>query len=222
MEVSKMFEYLRLLNVFSQYRTKEEFLTYVMYCSQFTWEEKSKILFVYALMEQQFEGLRRDSGGPYIDHLRSVAMISMIYIGVKDADEVLAALLHDATEHFPDDWSNVHIKRMYGPKVATLVDIMSKPLLKPGGDEEERIKKYHTRFHFADKTAVQLKMCDWMHNILTLIYCTPKKQQRKRLEAIEYALPLALEHRVLYNELRTALYSPVLLAVCSFSSFVRP
>jgi (p)ppGpp synthase/HD superfamily hydrolase len=182
MEVSKMFEYLRLLNVFSQYRTKEEFLTYVMYCSQFTWEEKSKILFVYALMEQQFEGIRRDSGGPYIDHL----------------------------------------KKMYGPKVATLVDIMSKPLLKPGGDEEECIKKYHTRFHFADKTAVQLKMCDWMHNILTLIYCTPKKQQRKRLEAIEYALPLALEHRVLYNELRTALYSPVLLAVCSFSSFVRP
>jgi len=217
-----MFEYLRLLNVLVRYRTKEEFLSYVIHHSLFSWEEKSKILFVYALMEEQFEGIRRDSGGPYIDHLRSVATISMIHLGVSHADEVLAALLHDATEHFPENWPNVRIREVYGSNVAFLVDIMSKPPLKPGEDEEERIRKYHTRFRSTNKAAVQLKMCDWMHNILTLIYCTPEKQRRKRLEALRYALSPALEHQVLHSELCTALYSPVLFMTCSVPSFVRP
>jgi (p)ppGpp synthase/HD superfamily hydrolase len=128
-----------------------------------------------------------------------------------DANEILAALLHDVTELFPEEWPNSRISKEYGREVAYLVDIMTKP---PGFDDETekareaRIDRYHDRFKTAKKAAVRLKMADWMHNILTLIYCTPEKQQRKWFEACRHALPRALEHGVLYEELRTALYSP--------------
>ena len=153
-----------------------------------------------------------------MDHLRAVATILMIHLGVTDANEILAALLHDVTELFPKEWPNSRILEEYGREVAYLVDIMTKP---SGRDDETdeareaRIDTYHERFKTAKKAAVRLKMADWMHNILTLIYCTPEKQRRKWLEACQHALPRALEHGVLYEELRTALYSPVLFVIPS-------
>lgn len=207
-----MFEYLRLLTILFRYRDKEQFLEYLNRAS-FDTRKKETIRIVYGLMEKQFADIRRDSGGPYMDHLRAVATILMIHLGVTDANEILAALLHDVTELFPKEWPNSRILEEYGREVAYLVDIMTKP---PGRDDETdeareaRIDTYHERFKTAKKAAVRLKMADWMHNILTLIYCTPEKQQRKWLEACRHALPRALEHRVLYGELRTALYSPVL------------
>lgn len=208
-----MFEYLRLLSVLSHYRTKERFFWYLDQRTPFTPEEKESIRIVYGKMEKQFASVRRDSSGPYMDHLLAVATILMIHLGVTDANEVLAALLHDATEHFPKTWPNSRIKKEYGSQVAYLVDTMTKPSGSGNETDEERearIQEYHERFRTARHAAVRLKMGDWMHNILTLIYCTPEKQRRKWLEALQYALPRALEHGVLYQELRTVLYSPVL------------
>lgn len=207
-----MFEYLRLLTILFRYRDEEQFLEYLNRAS-FDTRKKETIRIVYGLMEKQFADIRRDSGGPYMDHLRAVATILMIHLGVTDANEILAALLHDVTELFPEEWPNSRISKEYGHEVAYLVDIMTKP---PGFDDETekareaRIDRYHDRFKTAKKAAVRLKMADWMHNILTLIYCTPEKQQRKWFEACRHALPRALEHGVLHGELWTALYSPVL------------
>ena len=212
-----MFEYLRLLTILFRYRNKEQFLEYLNRTS-FDTRKKETIRIVYGLMKKQFAGIHRDSGGPYMDHLRAVATILMIHLGVTDANEILAALLHDVTELFPEEWPNSRISKEYGREVAYLVDIMTKP---PGFDDETekareaRIDRYHERFKTAKKAAVRLKMADWMHNILTLIYCTPEKQQRKWFEACRHALPRAFEHGVLYKELRTALYSPVLFVIPS-------
>ncbi len=211
-----MFEYLGLLSTLYWYRTKEQFFAYLARWASFSLAEKEMIRIVYGLMERQFEGVRRDSGGPYMDHLRTVASILMIHLRVTDANEVLAALLHDVTEHFPDTWPITRILEEYGPEVAYLVNIMTKS---SGCDNEtdeerrERIHRYHERFKTARKAGVRLKMCDWLHNILTLIYCTPEKQQRKWCEALEYALPRALEYDVLYKELWTTLHSPVLFVL---------
>lgn len=213
-----MFEYLRLLSVLSRYRTKEQFFGYLNRWAPFELQAKETIRITYELMERQFDGVRRDSGGPYMDHLRTVATILMIHLRVIDANEVLAALLHDVTEHFPDTWPISRILEEYGSEVAYLVDIMTKSSGCDDETEEERgvrIDKYHERFKTAKKAAVRLKMADWMHNILTLIYCTPEKQQRKWFEAIQYALPRAFEHGVLYGELWTTLYSPVLFVIPS-------
>ncbi len=216
-----LIDYLRLLNVLTRYRTREQFFEYMTRWTPFDIHKKESIRVTYALMEKQFEGVRRESGGPYMDHLRSVAIILMIHLGVIDPDEILAALLHDVTEHFPEEWPNTRIEEMYGRPVAYLVDTMSKlPVIwipgETGRDYEKRVearnRQYHLRFRTAKKAAVRLKMSDWMHNILTLIYCAPDKQRRKWLEALEYALPRALEHNVLHGELWTALYSPVLFA----------
>ena len=212
-----MFEYLRLLTILFRYRDEEQFLEYLNRAS-FDTRKKETIRIVYGLMKKQFAGIHRDSGGPYMDHLRAVATILMIHLGVTDANEILAALLHDVTELFPKEWPNSRILEEYGREVAYLVDIMTKP---SGRDDETdeareaRIDRYHERFKTAKKAVVRLKMADWMHNILTLIYCTPEKQQRKWFEACRHALPRAFEHGVLYKELRTALYSPVLFVIPS-------
>ena len=214
-----MFEYLRLLNVLARYRTKEQFLDYTTRRAPFSLPKKESILIAYDLMENQFGGVRRESGGPYMDHLRSVATILMIHLRVPDSDEILAALLHDVREHFPDEWTNDRIEDMYGKSVARMVDIMTKPRIirMPGETDENydwrienRNQAYQLRFETAEMFEVRLKSCDWMHNILTLIYCTPTKQRRKWIEAIQYALPRAKRHDVLYKEMLTALYSPVL------------
>lgn len=213
-----MFEYLRLLSVLFRYRTKEQFFGYLNRWAPFELQAKETIRMTDALMEREFDGVRRDSDGPYMDHLRTVATILMIHLQVTDANEVLASLLHDVTEHFPDSWPISRIREEYGFEVAYLVDIMTKSSGCDDETEEERgirIDTYHERFKTAEKAAVRLKMADWMHNILTLIYCTPEKQQRKWHEALQYALPRALEHGVLYGELWTALYSPVLFAIPS-------
>lgn len=214
-----MLEYLRLLNVLARYRTKEQFLDYLTRWTSFSLHEKESIRIAYDLMENQFNGVRRESGGPYMDHLRSVATILMIHLGVPDPDEILAALLHDVTEHFPDEWPNARILEMYGESVARKVDVMTKPRIiqMPGETNEDydrrvedRNQKYQLRFETAEMVDVRRKSCDWMHNILTLIYCAPDKQRRKWLEAIQYALPRAKKHDVLYKEMWTALYSPML------------
>ncbi|MBP7811222.1 MAG: HD domain-containing protein [Candidatus Moranbacteria bacterium] len=213
-----MFEYLRLLSVLSRYRTKEQFFGYLDRWAPFTLKEKETIRITFERMEKQFSGVRRESGGPYIGHLLAVATILMIHLEVTDANEILAALLHDVTEHFPKEWPSSRILKEYGSEVAYLVDIMTKPSGRDDETDEERevrIDTYHDRFKIAKKAAVRLKMCDWMHNILTLIYCAPEKQKRKWLEALRYALPRALEHRVLYGELWTALHSPVLFVIPS-------
>ena len=213
-----MFEYVGLLSVLVRYRTKEGCFGDLNRWAPCALKEKETIRITYERMEKQFSGVRRESDGPYIDHLFAVATILMIHLGVTDANEVLAALLHDVTEHFPKEWPSSRILREYGSEVAYLVDIMTKPSGRDDETDEERearIDTYHERFKTAKKAAVRLKMCDWMHNILTLIYCTPEKQKRKWLEALRYALPRALEHRVLYGELWTALHSPVLFVIPS-------
>lgn len=214
-----MFEYLQLLSVLTRYRTREQFLEYMTRWTPFSIQKKESIRVTYALMEKQFAGVRRESGGPYIDHIRSVATILGIHLGVTDPDEILEALLHDVTEHFPDEWPNERILEMYGEPVARRVDIMTKPrIIRMSGETDENYDKrvedrnegYQLRFETAEMVDVRLKSCDWMHNILTLIYCTPAKQRRKWLEAIQYALPRAKRHNVLYKEMWTALYSPML------------
>jgi (p)ppGpp synthase/HD superfamily hydrolase len=213
-----MLKYLQLLSVFCQYRTKEQFFWYLDRRAPFTSREKEMIRITHGLMERQFAGATRDSKGPYIDHLFGVATILMIHLGVTDANEIIAAFLHDVVEHFPKEWPLSRVLKEYGPEVAYLVDIMTKSSGCDDETEEERevrIDTYHERFKTAKKAAVRLKMADWMHNILTLNYCVPEKRKRKWLEAVKYALPRALEHRVLYGELWTALHSPVLFVIPS-------
>lgn len=214
-----MLQYMQLLSILLHYRTREHFLSYVRHSHVFSLDEQEQIISTYASMEKQFAGVRRESGGPYMDHLRSVATVSMIHLGVTDVEEILAALLHDVVEHFPEVWPRARIETLYGDRVASLVDTLSKPpVVLISGESEahyqgrltERNRKYHERFKTAERAAVRLKMSDWMHNILTLIYCPRDKQERKRLEALEYALPRAIEYQVLSCELWTALNAPVL------------
>ncbi|MBN2861856.1 MAG: bifunctional (p)ppGpp synthetase/guanosine-3',5'-bis(diphosphate) 3'-pyrophosphohydrolase, partial [Bacteroidales bacterium] len=67
--------------------------------------------------------MRRKSGEPYIIHPISVAKIVNQEIGL-GARSITAALLHDVVED--TDYSLEDVKREFGPKIATLIDGLTK------------------------------------------------------------------------------------------------
>lgn len=53
--------------------------------------------------------------------------------------------------------------------------------------------------------ALLLKLCDKLHNQVTLEYCGREKQIKKNWEAIYYVLPIARKHGILIKELEATI-----------------
>ena len=73
--------------------------------------------------KEAHEGVRRRSGEPYLLHPIAVAkiVIEEIGLGVKS---VVAALLHDVVED--TEYSVEDMERIFGPKIASMVDGLTK------------------------------------------------------------------------------------------------
>ena len=76
--------------------------------------------------KEAFRGIQRESGERYFEHIRAVALIVVDYLRVRDADLIVAALLHDIVED-RDDWTIARVQDEYGERVALLVEYLSKP-----------------------------------------------------------------------------------------------
>ena len=77
----------------------------------------------FFLAKEAHEGVRRRSGEPYLLHPIAVAkiVIEEIGLGVKS---VVAALLHDVVED--TEYSVEDMERIFGPKIASMVDGLTK------------------------------------------------------------------------------------------------
>lgn len=73
----------------------------------------------YHLAKQAHNGVRRLSGEPYMMHPLSVARIVVKEIGL-GSTSICAALLHDVVED--TDYTTEDIERMFGPKIASIVE----------------------------------------------------------------------------------------------------
>lgn len=152
---------------------------------------------------RDFGNKRRDGGAAFFGHPEAVAIILIVYMGVRDPNLVAAAILHDNVEDLSHlGWTHDRVLRTYNPTIANIIWWMTKAkVIEYDGDKVRRDAAYHERLILAPIVVIIIKLIDRFHNTFTLDDCPIEKQGRKLAENREVYLRLALENNVLYREL---------------------
>lgn len=158
----------------------------------------------YDAAKKAFREDERDDGVRYFEHLRAVALI-LLYLRVTDHHMIIAALLHDIVEDHPEDWPIERVAVEFGVEVAELVLYCTKPPLEECGTKQEQDRIYHRRFIEAPRKFFLIKLSDRLHNVMTLGTCKLEKRVRKVSETLQFYMPHAEKHFILYYELKEAL-----------------
>jgi len=151
----------------------------------------------YDVAERSHRGQLRRSGDPYISHPLAVAQI-VADLGMEEPT-LCAALLHDTVED--TTLSLADVTRDFGEEVARLVDGVTKLDKVRYGEsaEAETIRKMVIAMAKDPKVLI-LKLADRLHNVRTLAWLPPDKQQRLAKQTLEIYAPLA--HRLGVNAIK--------------------
>src|SRR3954463_1653093 len=151
----------------------------------------------YEVAERCHRGQFRRSGDPYITHPLAVATI-VAELGMEEPT-ICAALLHDTVEDTALSLDDV--RRDFGDEVARLVDGVTKLAKAKYGEsaEAETIRKMVVAMAKDPKVLI-LKLADRLHNVRTLEWLPPEKQQRTAKQTLEIYAPLA--HRLGMNTIK--------------------
>jgi hypothetical protein len=138
---------------------------------------------------------RRDTE-PYVNHLLRVAIRIMSHYGVRDADVVCAALLHDAVEDHAVDLAAggggadltggraeqsaalAVLADEFGPRVAELVGAVTNPPYAPDRDEDEQYREHVADSLRDNPWARVIKASDFTDNGVGLIHTTGPRLHR--------------------------------------------
>jgi len=162
------------------------------------------------LAQDAHDGQQRKSGEPYIVHPILVAAITAAFSN--DETMVQAALLHDVVE----DTSRTieELQMLFGNDVAHMVGGLTKIVeirdeeLVPSGSNERLINSALTFrkmliASIKDIRVLVIKLCDRLHNMLTLDALSPQKQKRIAEETLVVYAPIA--HRLGISRLKNHL-----------------
>ena len=137
------------------------------------------------------KGVRRLSGEPYIMHPLAVARIVSAEIGL-GSTSICSALLHDVVED--TDYTVEDIENMFGPKIAQIVDGLTKISGGIFGDhasaQAENFKKLLLTMS-DDIRVILIKIADRLHNMRTLGAQAPNKRYKIAGETLYIYAPLA-------------------------------
>ena len=142
------------------------------------------------LAKEAHEWVRRRSGEPYLLHPIAVAkiVIEEIGLGVKS---VVAALLHDVVED--TEYSVEDMERIFGPKIASMVDGLTKMSGVFNADTSEQAEYFRKVLLTLsdDVRVILIKIADRLHNMRTLGAMPMNKQIKITGETIYLFAPLA-------------------------------
>lgn len=164
-------------------------------------DDISMIEKTYKIAYAAHEGQVRKSGEPYIIHPLCVAIILADL--ELDKETIEAGLLHDVVED--TIMTEEEIEKEFGPDVALLVDGVTKlqqinfPSDKGNGDnktaDQQEMQAENLRKMFLamakDIRVIMIKLADRLHNMRTLKYQPPAKQQKIARETMEIYAPIA-------------------------------
>lgn len=149
------------------------------------------------------KGVRRLSGEPYIMHPLAVAKIVCCEIGL-GSTSICSALLHDVVED--TDYTVEDIENMFGPKIAQIVDGLTKISGGIFGEhasaQAENFKKLLLTMS-DDIRVILIKIADRLHNMRTLGSQAVNKQYKIAGETLYLYAPLA--NRLGLNSIKTEL-----------------
>ena len=144
------------------------------------------------------KGVRRRSGEPYIIHPIEVAKIVVNEIGL-GCKSIVAALLHDVVED--TDYTVEDIRNLFGDKIATLVDGLTKIKTVLDNEDKSKVKSIQAE-NFKrilltlndDVRVILIKLDDRLHNCRTIEYMPEHKRDKILGETMFIFIPLA--HRL--------------------------
>lgn len=157
----------------------------------------------FSFARKAHRGIRRRSGEPYILHPIAVAKIASQEIGL-GSTSICAALLHDVVED--TDYTVEDIEQHFGPKIAELVDGLTKISGGIFGDQASAQAENFRKLLLTmsqDIRVVLIKMADRLHNMRTLGSMAPNKQFKIAGETLYIYAPLA--HRLGLFSIKTEL-----------------
>ena len=157
----------------------------------------------YQFALKKHEGQFRKSGEPYVVHVIQVAnTLAELHSGPKT---IAAGFLHDTIEDC-DDVCRQTIVDLFGDEIATIVDAVTKIGNIQFKDVQEYQASNHRKLFIAmakDIRVILVKLADRLHNMRTLEYMPPEKQQRIAKETISVYAPIA--HRLGISKVKNEL-----------------
>ena len=159
--------------------------------------DESEIIRAYQTADYFHRAQNRKSGEQYITH--PIAVSGMLADLGMTSSTVIAALLHDTVEDTEYDLE--HLRADFGDEVAGLVDGVTKlDKVKYGQvSASETVRKMVVAMA-RDIRVLVIKLVDRQHNMRTLSYLSPEKQEQKARETLEIYAPLA--HRLGMNSVK--------------------
>lgn len=144
----------------------------------------------YVCSAKYHEGQVRKSGEPYLSHPLEVAKI-LAELKLDEAS-ICTGLLHDTVED--TEATKDEIEEVFGQDIAHLVDGVTKlSQIKFYSSEEKQAENFRKMLvaMSRDIRVLLVKLADRLHNMRTLQYMAPEKQERIAKETIEIYAPLA-------------------------------
>ena len=149
----------------------------------------------FTIANEAHWNMRRKSGEPYVIHPISVAKIVNQEIGL-GAKSIAAALLHDVVED--TDYTLADIDREFGPKIASLIDGLTKISGTYNKETSTSMQAENFRKMLLtlsdDLRVILIKLADRLHNMRTLDSMPEHKKMKIAGETIFLYAPLA--HRL--------------------------
>ncbi len=146
----------------------------------------------YMVAKEAHEGQKRKSGEPYIIHPLCVAIILADL--ELDKETIVAGILHDAVED--TIMTTEEIAQQFGGEVALLVDGVTKLGQLSYSADKVEVQAENLRKMFLamakDIRVILIKLADRLHNMRTLQYMLPHKQQEKARETMDIYAPIAM------------------------------
>ena len=145
----------------------------------------------YRIGKEAHKDQARKSGEPYIIHPLWVGIILADL--EMDKETIVAGMLHDAVED--TDMTLDDVTREFGEEVALLVDGVTKLGQLSYSQDKLEVQAENLRKMFLamakDIRVIIIKLADRLHNMRTLEFMTPEKQQEKARETMDIYAPIA-------------------------------
>ena len=155
-------------------------------------EDKELIEKAYNVANKAHWNMRRKSGEPYIIHPLAVAKIVNQEIGLA-AKSIAVSLLHDVVED--TDYTLEDVEREFGPKIASLIDGLTKISGTYKKENSSSIQAENFRKMLLtisdDLRVILIKIADRLHNMRTLDSMPEHKKMKVAGETIYLYAPLA-------------------------------
>ena len=153
-------------------------------------DDRAIVAKAFEVAREAHKGVRRRSGEPYITHPIAVAKICVVEIGL-GTKSVVASLLHDVVED--TDLTVEDISRMFTPKIASMVDGLTKISGVFNADTSEQAESFRKMLLtlLDDVRVILIKIADRLHNMRTLGAMPREKQVKITSETIYLFAPLA-------------------------------